>query len=172
MSDRDRDWLIVGGFAWLVGGVVLALSSTSCNEHQAAVEELARVKAESAKVSASIEPLNAEVWRLVSARDALQKQNAALAEDVRVREAEQSGRGVHYVLSVSIRQVSYSFSLRKQLRDMVNEERFDLPTDRVTYEHTSVGQDLFDSFRAGSAIFHGSLGSWRLKVEGKRIVTD
>lgn len=102
----------------------------------------------------------------------LRGQVLGLQQDARVLQAEKDGRGVHYVLSVSIRQVSYSLSIRKQLRDAVNEETFDLPTDRVTYEHTNIGQDLFESFRAGSAIFHGSLGSWRLKVENKRVVTD
>ena len=93
-------------------------------------------------------------------------------QDETVVQAEKAQKGVHYILHVSIRQISYSLSISKQLRDAVNEEEFDLPTDKVTYDHANVGDDLFDSFRAGSAFFRGSLGSWRLKIVGKRVQLD
>lgn len=72
-----------------------------------------------------------------------------------------------YVLNLNLRQISYSFSLSKQLRDYTNQVDFEIPVDKDYYNKVSVGQELTDNFRFGSLIFKGSFGSWRIKVTNK-----
>ena len=151
--------------------LMLVLVLAACG-NDAAKREAQELETEVSGLKRDEIALESKLQSLSGERDAIAANVASLKQDEAVLRAEKDGRGVHYVLHVSIRQISYSFSLTKQLRDAVNEEEFDLPTDKVTYEHANVGDDLFDSFRAGSAIFRGSLGSWRLKVVGKKAVTD
>ncbi len=153
--------------------VVLAASLVACkptsDEERQQIAALAQQKS---ALEADVAKLQQDNVRLDEVRTGVQGDLDRLRQDQAVLAAEKDGRGVHYVLHCSIRQIHYSISIKKQLADMVNEESFDLPTDKLTYDHAQPGNDLFDSFRAGSAIFKGSLGSWRIKVESKRIETD
>jgi len=160
--------------------LLIAALAIGCNDARAEADSalqtrLAEVRAAQVQLNvlqSQIGAVTQDTERARTETENLTRAAADLQSDNKVLQAMKDGRGVHYVLHVSIRQVSYSFSISKQLRDAVNEEEFDLPTDRVTYEHTNPGDDLFESFRKGSAIFRGTLGSWRLKVVSKRIVTD
>lgn len=156
-----RSWTV------LVAALV-ACKPTSGEERQ----QLAAIEQQKAALEADVAQLQQHTARLDDIRNGVQRDLDKLQQDQAVLAAEKDGRGVHYVLHCSIRQIHYSLSIKKQLADMVNEESFDLPTDKLTYDHAQPGSDLFDSFRAGSAIFKGSLGSWRIKVENKRIETD
>ena len=135
-------------------------------------QDLAALAQQKAALEADVRQLQEQSARVDAIRNDTQRDLDALRQDQAVLAAEKAGRGVHYILHCSIRQIHYSLSIKKQLSDMVNEENFDMPTDKVTYEHTQPGADLFDSFRTGSAIFKGSLGSWRIKVESKRTEVD
>lgn len=96
---------------------------------------------------------------------------ATLNSDETVLAAEKAGKTVRYVLELSIRQIHYSLSIKKQISDALNEEKFSIYTDRTTYEAAQPGTDLFESFRTGSAIMKGSLGTWRIKIVSKKIET-
>jgi len=74
-----------------------------------------------------------------------------------------------YILKLQLRQVSYSLSIKKQLRDALNTVEFDIPVNKQYYEQVNVGDDLVDGFRVGSLIMRGSFGKWRVKIESKHI---
>ena len=154
---------------WLVLAATVAACKPSSGEQQ---QQLAAFAQKKVAIEADVVQLQQQVIDLDHTRTDVQRDLDALRQDQSVLVAEKAGRGVHYILHCSIRQVHFSLSIRKQIADAVNEESFDLPTDKASYEHAQPGSDLFESFRAGSAIFKGSLGSWRIKVESKRIETD
>jgi hypothetical protein len=151
---------------------VVALLMIGCESVSSARKEVSALQAEADQQRATNFELSNRQEKLHDDIKAKQDELLKLYQDSDILAAEKAQKSVHYVLHVSIRQVSYSLSLSKQLRDAVNAEEFDLPTDKVTYDHANPGDDLFDSFRAGSAIFRGSLGSWRIKVVGKRVQID
>ncbi len=148
--------------------LLLSLLLTACGKtDQEAVTDLQRERKE---LETQVENLR---WQVKSQTDAIAASSgrlAALAEDEQVAKAIHEGSSVRYALTIEIRQIHYSLSIKKQAADMMNAETFDIMVDRITYENASVGANLFDSFRTGSAIFKGSLGSWRLKVTGKRLI--
>lgn len=74
-----------------------------------------------------------------------------------------------YVLRLSVRQVSYSFSISKQIRDAINESTFEIPVAAEYYNRVQIGDNLFDEFRWGSLVMRSSFGKWRIKVEAKSI---
>lgn len=142
--------------------LLLAACTPSEDDVQRRVNNLLDVNAQ---LEAKNRDLRSEYMRL-------QKEVADLRGDDTVMLAMKNGKKIHYIVKVSIRQVSYSLSVSKQLRDLVNEDEFEMPVDLDTYQRVKIGDNLFDSWRAGSIIFHGSLSSWRLKVADKRMVTE
>jgi hypothetical protein len=135
-------------------------------------EDVKALRSEKAALEAGVaaDRDRAEMGRSTVA--AIQSRINELNANAQVLTALSEGRRVRYILHVSIRQVSYSISLKKQMADAMNEEEFDIMTDKQTYDSANPGMDLFDSFRKGSAIFKGSLGSWRLKVLSKRTIVE
>lgn len=152
--------------------LLVALASSCKPTSDEERQQIALLTAQKTALEANVLRLEQQNVRLDEVRAGAEQELDALRQDQAVLAAERDGRGVHYILHCSIRQIHYSLSIKKQLADAINEETFDLPTDKVSYDHAQSGSDLFDSFRAGSAIFKGSLGSWRIKVESKRIETD
>lgn len=135
-------------------------------------EDVKALRAEKAALEASMaaDRDRAEMGR--SSVAAIQSRINELNTNAQVLSALAEGRKVRYILHVSIRQIHYSISLKKQLSEAMNEEEFDIMTDKQTYDASNPGADLFDAFRSGSAIFKGSLGSWRIKVISKRTAIE
>lgn len=148
--------------------IVLALSILACTD-DADPEEVARLNAKRADLTHEIEALDTARQNLIAEQLVTERALAALRADAGVLAALRDGEAVSYIFHMSIRQVSASFALKKQLRDAINEQEFDLITDRPNYERAKVGDDLFSSFRAGSMLLNRSAGSWRLRIESKRI---
>lgn len=92
-----------------------------------------------------------------------------LSSEVQVAQALSAGQGVRYVLTVTLKQSSYSLDLEKHLKNQMNAQTFDLVVDKLAYDAAKPGDDLFNAFRTGSFIINGSLGSWKLTVNSKRI---
>ncbi len=115
--------------------------------------------------------LTNEVNNLIQQKQNIESNIQKLREDEKVLSALKEDKQINYILTVSIRQVSYSLNIRKQIADAVNEENFEIKVDKDSYERANIGDDLFNSFRIGSALMHSSLGSWRLKIVNKRIQT-
>ncbi len=113
--------------------------------------------------------LQSEVQNAINQKATLTTQLSTLNQDVNVKKAISEGKRPIYILEVNLRQVSYSLSIRKQFRDAVNSTDFELPVDQDFYSSLNIGDDIQDNFRVGSLIFKGSFGSWRIKVNGKRI---
>jgi hypothetical protein len=129
--------------------------------------DVAALKEERTSLTAEVATLHTTDDQLTIRRDELQGQVAALNKNAAVLSALSLGKHVRYILHCSIRQVHYSLSIAKQVADAVNEEQFDLVTDKDSYDLAQPDTDLFNSFRGGSAVLKGSLGSWRIKVVSK-----
>lgn len=76
----------------------------------------------------------------------------------------------HYILTLELRQVSYSFFISKQIKDVMNKVTFQIPVDVNYYNSVQIGTIITDEFRVGSLLMHGSFGKWRIKVINKQIV--
>ena len=135
-------------------------------------EDVKALRAEKASLELSVAAQRERYNDALTATNEMQGVRDTLHRDAVVLQALADGKKVRYILHVSIRQIHYSISLKKQLSDALNEEEFDIMTDKQTYDVSNPGADLFESFRAGSAIFKGSLGSWRIKVLSKRTVVE
>lgn len=83
--------------------------------------------------------------------------------------AYNQGRMPKYILKLQLRQIHYSLSLSKQIKDAVNAQEFEIPVDKEYFDKFKVGDNIQDNFRMGSLVMHGSFGRWRIKVVGKRI---
>lgn len=151
--------------AW-INCIAVALLLVSCGR------PVGEAKAERDQLESQVETSRKDLEHLNQQRESVQGSISELQQNEAVLRALKEGKSVRYVLHLSIRQIHYSINIRKQLADVMNEEKFDIVTDRESYEAAHVGQDLFESFRAGSAIFKHSMGSWRIKIEGKNAVTE
>jgi hypothetical protein len=114
--------------------------------------------------------LREETRQLAATKEQLAGELSELRANEVVLRALKDGKDVQYLLKVSIRQIHYSLNIKRQISDAVNEEEFEIATDKTTYDLAAPGKDLFDAFRLGSAVMHGSLGTWRLKIVSKRVV--
>lgn len=74
-----------------------------------------------------------------------------------------------YVLALEIRQTRFSLDLFEHAKDAMNAAVFQIPVSKDYYEAVRVGTVISDEFRAGSLLFHGSLGNWQVKVINKAI---
>lgn len=159
---RKETWGLLGVLIVLVIVFLLSGCSPSSEEEKKLVADLQQ---RSEELTRKVVADRAEYMRLT-------QEIADLRADEAVLLAMKNGKKIHYIVKVSIRQVSWSLSVSKQLRDFVNEDEFEMPTDLDTYSRIKPGDNLFDKWRAGSIIFRGSLSSWRLKVVDKRVVTE
>jgi hypothetical protein len=148
---------------------LLALSCrASCADPQELNVDIDKLEQRKTWLTGDVSNLERQVLGLGAKRDELNGTIAELQGNEAVLRAIKEGRAVRYVLKVSIRQVHFSINIKKQIADAINEEEFELVTDKQTYDSANVGQDLFESFRMGSLLMKSSAGSWRLKIVGKR----
>ncbi len=140
---------------------LLAILLSSCNNYK---EE--QVKYDELKNR--YDNLEQEYNALHSANLNLENRNNQVSKEVALKTAKVQDKKVHYVLKLSLRQVSYSLSIGKQLRDVANTVYFEVPVDEDFYNHVHVGDNIQDNFRFGSLILGGSFGDWRIKVKDKR----
>lgn len=76
-----------------------------------------------------------------------------------------------YVLTLEISQSHFTLDLDELLKDATNKLEIQIPVDKEYYDSVEAGDDIADSFRVGSLIFKGSIGSWKVKVKDKEIMS-
>lgn len=74
-----------------------------------------------------------------------------------------------YFVTMSIKQSHLSLDITEHLKDEMNELEIQIPVDEEYYHTVKVGDVIDDSFRAGSFISKGSMGSWDITISGKSI---
>lgn len=74
-----------------------------------------------------------------------------------------------YIVKFKIKQTHLSLSIKKHLSDMANQTELEVPVDKAYYDQVNKGDDVSKKFRWGSLLLKGSIGSWDIRVEDKRI---
>lgn len=84
---------------------------------------------------------------------------------------EKIEKGVEkYILVISIKQSHMNFDPDEMLKDSMNAISIEIPVDKEFYDSVDKGTVLDNSFRSGSFLMNGSVGSWDIKVKEKKIV--
>lgn len=114
------------------------------------------------------EELENRVAELQSEIELLQQEKEALENEI-VDIKVEKGTAV-YVVTLSIKQEHHSFDISEHLKDEMNEMFLSIPVTEEYYNSVEVGEMLSEEFRAGSFLFKGSFGSWKITVAEKQIV--
>lgn len=112
--------------------------------------------------------LRAEIYNLEMEIADLKEQKAQLSQEIVDTKVENGT--AKYVLTLSIKQIHYSFDLDKHLKDMLNEINIVISVDKDYYNSVQVGDIVSEEFRVGSAVVSGSYGSWKVTVKDKTII--
>lgn len=76
-----------------------------------------------------------------------------------------------YFVTINIAQSHFTLDLMEHLKDSMNDVNIEIMVDKDYYDSVEIGENLEDSFRWGSFIRSGSIGSWDIKVADKRTET-
>ncbi len=76
-----------------------------------------------------------------------------------------------YVITVSVAQKHTILDMDKKVKDQMNKATVALPVMREYYEAAKIGESLEDSFRIGSLLVDGTIGSWDIKIIDKQVIT-
>ena len=131
----------------------------------------------------SVDSVKSDIHSLQMERDALRIELNAIEvsihdarrlvvhmdDQVEALDIQKSGHEPKYILTLHLRQISYSLSISKQIRDAANTVDFQIPVDADYYNAVNIGQEIVDDFRVGSLIMRGSFGNWRITVKNKSI---
>jgi len=74
-----------------------------------------------------------------------------------------------YIVTIEIKQTHFTLDLFEHAKDAINAIQMSIPVDKSFYDSVNVGTVLDNSFRGGSFIVNGSLGSWNIKVVKKEV---
>lgn len=91
-------------------------------------------------------------------------------EKLDLTNAELDGKDILYVLSIQLKESSFSLDIGKHMKNSMNAITFTLPVSEDMYNSVNVGEPLVDDFRAGSFVMNGSFGSWKMSVTKKEII--
>lgn len=136
------------------------------NPAEAERQEIERLIAKRSDLQNEVDLLLLDLTSKKKEQQFLGERLNVLRSEVQVAQALSSGQGVRYVLTVTLKQTSYSLDLEKHLKNQMNAQTFDLVVDKLAYDAAKPEDDLFNAFRG---IINGSLGSWKLTVNSKRI---
>ena len=107
-----------------------------------------------------LEAIRSEIAELTIERDKLKQEVASLnSYDGHTR----------YIVVIEIKQ-SHAIDLAAMIKDGINAIELPIYVDKGFYDGIEVGEVLDNSFRAGSFLIGGSIGSWDIKVVDKKVV--
>ncbi len=75
-----------------------------------------------------------------------------------------------YIMKINISQTHFTLSASEHLKDAMNDIDIYIEVSEEYYNKYNIGDTIADDFRAGSMIFKGSFGNWKVKVTDKQIV--
>tara|TARA_R110000772_G_scaffold95789_3_gene194146 strand:- start:888 stop:1352 length:465 start_codon:yes stop_codon:yes gene_type:complete len=98
-----------------------------------------------------------------------QQEIREMKEKLRVMKIYEKGDTPQYILKIKLKQSHFSLSIKKHIKDSMNEIEFEMPVDKEFYDSVHVGTEILDEFRSGSFILYGSMGDWKMTVKSKEI---
>ena len=129
--------------------IFLVFSLTGCREK----EEVAILKKEIIKLSADKTELENSISEL---------------KEIEAAEKERTGTA-NYIVVLNISQNHYTLDLEEHLKDSMNDLDISIPVSKDFYDSVNKGDTIDDSFRTGSFVFKGSVGTWDITVSDKYI---
>lgn len=143
---------------------------TSCESARDVHEDINVLRTQRTALQSEVSSLEsrAQVIRndVVLARELKQSADSVL----RVVEATRNNT-VKYLLTFKLKQEHMTLDITEHIKDEANAFEIELPVDVDMYKQVTLGTVIADNFRAGSAIMHGSWGSMKVTVVGKRVIT-
>ena len=127
----------------------LAFGLTGCGE-----------KAEKTYLQQEIARLSAEKTELENSVATLKKMETA--------EKERTNTAT-YIVVLNISQSHFTLDWEEHLKDSMNDLDIPIPVSKEFYDTVEKGTVIDDSFRMGSFIFKGSIGSWDVIVSDKYV---
>lgn len=111
---------------------------------------------------------------LIQERDELLKEIDYLktekAELQKIVTAEKIEKGAAiYVVTINISQSHMFWEIDEKIKDSMNDIDVQIPVSEEFFNSVEVGDVLDDSFRMGSFVMNGSVGSWDITVSKKEI---
>lgn len=135
--------------ALLLAGVMSATLLTGCGE------------------KAEVEYLKQQISEL--SLEKLQLENSIVElKEMETQEKIRTGTET-YVVELKIKQSHFTLDIGQHLKDEANAIIIPIPVSYEFYETVEIGDVIDDSFRMGSFIFKGSIGSWDITVNDKYI---
>ena len=116
---------------------------------------------------AEIEYLRQEIASLEFEKQQLENSIVELRE-METEEKIRTGTEI-YVVELEIKQSHFTLDLEQHFKDAMNAITITIPVSEEFYNSVDKGDTIDDSFRMGSFIFKGSIGSWDITVEDKYI---
>lgn len=111
---------------------------------------------------------------LESERNALQEEVDDLKEQVDILQKTRDNLiekdNIVYIIEVEISQSHFTLDLDEHLKDSMNKITIPIQVSEEYYFSIEEGDILSDEFRAGSFLFKGSIGNWKIEVIDKQIV--
>lgn len=135
--------------ALLLAGVMSATLLTGCGE------------------KAEVEYLKQQISELSLEKQQLENSIVELKE-METQEKIRTGTET-YVVELKIKQSHLTLDIGQHLKDEANAIIIPIPVSYEFYETVKIGDVIDDSFRMGSFIFKGSIGSWDITVNDKYI---
>lgn len=111
--------------------------------------------------------LKQEIIELSAEKAELENSIAELKE-IETEEKERTGTA-NYIVVLNISQKHFTLDWEKHLKDSMNDLDVPIPVSKEFYDTVQNGDIVDDSFRMGSFVFKGSIGSWKIKVKDKYI---
>lgn len=74
-----------------------------------------------------------------------------------------------YIVKINIKQSHFTLDLNEMLKDELNDINIEIPVDKEFYDSVEIGTVLDDTFRLGSLLLKGSIGSWDVTITEKAI---
>lgn len=74
-----------------------------------------------------------------------------------------------YIVVINISQSHFTLDLEEHMKDAMNDVDITIPVSKEFYDSVNKGTVIDDSFRMGSFIAKGSIGSWDIVVKDKYI---
>jgi hypothetical protein len=127
------------------------------------------------------EVLTAEVLALqekkVSLENEFLERKAVLDTEISYLENIRDGlipkdTGIAYVVVLEISQSHITLDLGTMLKDSMNKIEFPIAVSPEYYYSVEPGTVVNDDFRMGSLIMKGSIGSWKITIKTKQIITQ
>ena len=86
--------------------------------------------------------------------------------------AIKDGKTINYILKIKGQQSRFGLSISDHIKDSANSFEFEIPVSKEFYDEQEIGENILKSFRGGSFVLNGSVGSMNLTVVDKRVVVN